>query len=122
MTKNKPNARNRALLATAKKYNGWWPGLFDKKNIKPLAIGIDRALLDDAQARNLPLTLEAIKAFLYAWTRYHRYLKASLNAEHRYGLNGNTSPPATAQELRWVRAMLDGIERAAAARNEAATA
>ena len=65
-----------------------WPKGFTLAGVRPLSIGIQEALINDAKARELPITDSQIRYCLSAYTKRPTYMKALAAGGPRYDLNG----------------------------------
>ncbi|WON77020.1 ProQ/FinO family protein [Serratia sp. UGAL515B_01] len=65
-----------------------WPKGFTLAGVRPLSIGIQGALINDAKARDLPITENQIRYCLSAYTKRPAYMKALAAGGPRYDLNG----------------------------------
>lgn len=74
-----------------------WPEMFDLENPKPLPVGIVIMLVNDAAAKNLPVTAKAISSGIKKYISRPEYHAAVIAGDVRYALDGTTTPITEAQ-------------------------
>lgn len=74
-----------AVRAQAAEY---WPRLFGAERFVPLGIRVDKTLLADARARQLPISWHKLKQFLIGHCKDRRYVECVAQGGHRYGIDG----------------------------------
>lgn len=87
-----PRARRRRKPKAALTLIEHWPELLDLNAPKPLATGILIMLVNDAAARNLPLTLPQITIGLKQYLTRPEYHAAVMAGDVRYAPDGTTTP------------------------------
>ncbi len=88
-----------------------WPNGFSLDSVRPLSIGIQDALIADAEARALPITLSQIRYCLSAYTKRPAYLKALAAGGTRYDQNGQPCGEVSAEHQREAADRLAEIKR-----------
>jgi len=71
-------------------FNARWPQVFNKDQVKPLAIGVDKKAIVDNH-----FTLPEARLFLSYWTKRREYAEAIMSNDTRFNLDGTTSTPLT---------------------------
>lgn len=65
-----------------------WPALFDRKNLRPLQVGIFDVLMADVLARGLDISIRQMHLGLVHWTKRPAYIKCISEGGMRYGIDG----------------------------------
>ncbi|MFN9470902.1 ProQ/FINO family protein [Acidovorax sp.] len=84
--------------AVSQQVAAFWPQLFADGRFVPLGIRLDKALLADARARQLPLSWRKIKQFLFRHCKDRRYIECLAKGGHRYGIDGQALPETIKDE------------------------
>ena len=66
----------------------YWPRLFGSERFVPLGIRVDKTLMADARARQLPISWHKLKQFLSGHCKDRRYVECVAQGGHRYGIVG----------------------------------
>lgn len=109
-------ARARRRAMRLQRLYDHWPALFSVT--RPLKVGIRDDLVRDAQVRQLEVSGEAIGQGLREWVRRHAYLKALIEGDGRYDMQGECVAPLSEEHRQLAREMLNRMDRAGEARRQ----
>ncbi|MNH19564.1 ProP effector [compost metagenome] len=99
---------NRKKIA---KLAAYWPDCFSLDSVRPLSIGIQDALIADAEARELPITVSQIRYCLSAYTKRPAYAKVMAAGGTRYDLSGQPCGEVTAEQQRAALIQIEGMRQ-----------
>jgi len=104
----KAKSKNRAAnLAALQQLSEAYPNAFDRKNVRPLKIGIqDDLIADEKVAKN------KIKRALASYVRSLNYLRSLQEGADRIDINGESAGKVTAEEAQHAKGKLKEINQA----------